>query len=324
MIHVPRLSVETGHRPAAAAAQWPSVGVVIATRARPNLVRRALASVVSQHYLGPMRVVVVVDHTAPDWSLSSSGDRPVLVLENWRRPGLIGARNAGILAVGDCEWVAFCDDDDLWAPGKLAAQVSAVLWEPGRPFGTCAAEVEYDGRRRARLLGPGPISLNAVSRGRARMLSGSGFLARHDLLIRMPHRGGIGLLAEDGPAEVADWDLLMRAARCAPLVHVDEPYVRVLWRPQTINPAGHLRALRWMTDRHPELRRPGRPAARQLAEIACWEVASGNRASGLAEARAALLTRPEPLALLALAAAAGLTRGRWLRARLRHDHLIPG
>jgi glycosyltransferase involved in cell wall biosynthesis len=270
-----------------------------------------------------MRVVIVVDHTPPDWSLSSSGDRPVLVMENWRRPGLAGARNTGVLAVGDCEWVAFCDDDDLWAPGKLAAQISAMLSEPGRPFGTCAAEVEYDGRRRARRLGPGPITLNAVSRGRGRMLSGSGFVARHDLLVRLPHRGGIGLLTEDSPAEVADWDLLMRAARCAPLVHVDEPYVRVLWRPQTVNPAGHLRALRWMTERHPELRRPGRPAARQLAEIACWEVASGNRARGLTQARAALRTRPEPLALLALAAVAGLTGQRWLQARLRHHHLIP-
>src|SRR4030095_13105530 len=47
----------------AAAAQWPSVGVVITTRARPNLVRRALASVVNQAYLGPMPGGIVGDHT---------------------------------------------------------------------------------------------------------------------------------------------------------------------------------------------------------------------------------------------------------------------
>jgi hypothetical protein len=324
VIRVPRLSVDPECLPPVTAGEWPSVGVVIATRARPNLVRRALTSVVSQNYLGPMRVVVVVDHTPPDWSLSCSGERPVLVLENWRRPGLVGARNAGALAVGDCEWVAFCDDDDMWAPGKLAAQIGAVLWQRDSPFGTCAAEVEYNGKRRARLLGAGPITLDAVSRGRARMLTSSGFLARHDMLVRSPCRGGIGLLNEDGPAEVAEWDLLMRAARCAPLVHIDEPYVRVLWRAPAINPAGQLRALRWMTQRHPELRRPGRPAARQMAEIACWEVASGNRARGLTEARASLRTRPEPLALLALAAVAGLTGGHWLRTRLRRHYLIPG
>jgi len=30
---------------------------------------------------------------------------PVLVLPNWRTPGLAGARNTGILAAGDCELV---------------------------------------------------------------------------------------------------------------------------------------------------------------------------------------------------------------------------
>ena len=87
-----------------------------------------------------MRVVIVVDHTEPEWRLSRSGTRPVLVLENWRTPGLAGARNTGIVAAGDCDWVALCDDGDTWAPGKLTAQVSAVLKDSGRPFATCAAE----------------------------------------------------------------------------------------------------------------------------------------------------------------------------------------
>ncbi len=297
-------------RSAVAAAEWPSVGVVIATRARPNLVRRALTSVLAQDYLGPMRVVVVVDHTEPDWSLSRSGTRPVLVLENWRTPGLAGARNTGVLAAGDCDWVAICDDDDTWAPGKLTAQVGAVLAEPVRPFGTCAAEVEYDGRRTARLVGTGPVTLDAVSRGLARGLTPSGFIARHDVLVRSPARGGIGLLAEDGPPDGADWDLLMRAARCAPIAHVDEPYVRVLWRPPAADAAGALKVLRWMADRHPELQTPGRPAARHLAEIACWEAVSGRRSRGLAYAQAALRCGPEPTTLLALAAVLGLVRGR--------------
>ncbi len=316
-------SPSVASRPAIGAAEWPSVGVVIATRARPNLVRRAISSILAQDYPGAMRVVVVVDHTQPDWSLSCSGTRPVLVLENWRTPGLAGARNTGILAAADCDWVALCDDDDIWTPAKLTAQIGAVLAESGRPFGTCAAEVEYDGRRTARLFGPAPVTLDAVCRGVARGLPPSGFVARHDALVRSPARGGIGLLAEDGPPGATEWDLLMRAARCAPIAHVDEAFVRVLWRPPAIDTADALRSLRWMSDRHPELRTPGRPAARHLAEIACWEAMSGHRSRGLAYAKAALRYRPEPMTLLALAAVLGLFRGRPLRARLRRHYLIP-
>ncbi len=125
--------------------EWPSVGVVIATRDRPNLLRRALASVSEQDYPGPVRVVVVYDDVQPDWRIARGGDRPVLVLENWRTPGLAGARNTGILAVGDCELVALCADDDTWAPHKLTAQVSLLRQHPEGLFATCAAEVEYDG-----------------------------------------------------------------------------------------------------------------------------------------------------------------------------------
>jgi glycosyltransferase involved in cell wall biosynthesis len=301
---------------------WPSVGVVIATRNRPNLVRRALDSVTAQDYPGPLRVVVVFDDTVPDWTLSCSGDRPVLVLENWRTTGLAGARNTGILAAADCDWVAFCDDDDTWDPAKLTAQLMAMSQRPGSQFGTCAAEVEYDGRRTARLVGRGPVTLDVVSHGRGRRLPASGFVARHDVLARSPERGGVGLLDESGPAGAAEWDLLMRAARRAPIVHLDQPLVRVLWRRPDADPTNHLKVLRWMNAHHPELREDRRHAARNLAEIACWEAAAGNRRRSLSCARAALRThRAEPLALLALAAAVGLARGRRLLGLLRHDHL---
>jgi glycosyltransferase involved in cell wall biosynthesis len=301
---------------------WPSVGVVIATRDRPNLVRRALDSVTAQDYPGPLRVLVVFDGAGPDWTLSCSGNRPVLVLENWRTTGAAGARNSGILAAADCDWVAFCDDDDTWDPGKLTAQLTAMRQRPGGQFGTCAAEVEYDGRRTARLVGHGPVTLDVVSHGRGRRLPVSGFVARHDVLSRSPERGGVGLLDESGPAGAAEWDLLMRAARRAPIVHLDRPLVRVLWRRLDADPAMQLKVLRWMNSRHAELREDRRHAARNLAEIACWEAAAGNRWRSLACARAAMRThRTEPLALLALAAAVGLARGRRLLRLLRRDHL---
>src|SRR5690242_7339483 len=100
---------------------WPSVGVVIPTRNRPAQVRQAIASVREQDYPGDVTIVVVYDGTEPDETLAD-GDR-VFVLSNDRKPGLAGARNCGILAV-QADFVAFCDDDDRWLPGKLLAQVA--------------------------------------------------------------------------------------------------------------------------------------------------------------------------------------------------------
>ena len=131
---------------------WPSVGVVIPTRNRPELVRKAIAAVRDQHYPGEVKVVVVYDQTEPDYLLASTDGTQVLVLTNWRTSGLAGARNTGILAL-DTEFVAFCDDDDQWRPDKLRRQVAALLAEPDAEFATCAIEVEYEGRTTPRLAG---------------------------------------------------------------------------------------------------------------------------------------------------------------------------
>ena len=43
--------------------------------------------------------------------------------------GLAGARNSGI-AAAQCEFVGFCDADDLWAPGKLEVHVDHLSANP--------------------------------------------------------------------------------------------------------------------------------------------------------------------------------------------------
>jgi hypothetical protein len=297
--------------------EWPAVGIVVATRKCPHLVRRALASVSEQDYPGPIRVVVVYDGVVPDWRLARGGQRPVLVLENWRTRGLAGARNTGILAAGDCEFVALCDDDVTWAPSKLTTQISAMRARPGTLFATCAVEIEYDGGRTPQLLRRTEIDVAHLTAVGARALRASGYVAHQDALATVPARGGIGLLAEHGPPGAEEWDLLMRAARRAPILHTDTPLVRVLWRPPPMDAAscaGQGTALRWMIERHPELRRH---AARVHAEIACWEAAAGNRWAAWESVAVALRTRwYEPRTARALAAATGLLAPHRLKAML--------
>ncbi len=191
---------------------WPSVGVVIPTRNRPELVRKAIAAVRAQRYPGEMKVVVVYDQTEPDYLLASTDGVPVLVLTNWRTSGLAGARNTGILAL-DTEYVAFCDDDDTWAPEKLRRQVAALLAESESEFATCAIAVEFEGRTTPRLAHCSRVTVDDLARSRMAMLHSSSFLIRRAALAE----DGIGLVAEDAPgSQNEDWDLLLRAARRAP------------------------------------------------------------------------------------------------------------
>jgi glycosyltransferase involved in cell wall biosynthesis len=286
----------------------PSVGVVIPTRQRPELLRRAVDSVLAQEYPGALRVVVVYDGTEPDEDLTRDGDRSVAVTVNRRTPGLAGARNTGILALDGVDLVAFCDDDDRWLPGKLAAQVAALAGHPGAEFVTAGIEVEYDGAVHPRLAGAEVVVHEDLLRSRMAMLHASTFLVRRAALA---DAGRIGLVAEDAPgSQNEDYDLLLRAARRRPITHVDRPLVRVLWGRTSYFAHQYetkIASLRWMLDRHPELAgcRPG--AARIYGQLACWHAAAGERRQALGWAGRALRHRwREPRAAIALAAAAHL------------------
>ncbi|BBH66122.1 glycosyl transferase [Actinoplanes sp. OR16] len=287
---------------------WPSVGVVIPTRNRPELVRRAIAAVREQRYPGDIRIVVVYDQTEPDYLLANTDGVPVLVLTNWRTSGLAGARNTGLLAL-DTELVAFCDDDDRWLPDKLRRQVAALLADPDAEFATCAIEVEYEGRTTARLAGRSRVTVDDLARSRMAMLHSSSFLIRRDALAE----DAVGLVAEDAPgSQNEDWDLLLRAARRAPIVHLDEPLVQVLWGRTShyaYEYATKISSLRWMMRRHPEISgcRPG--AARVYGQLACWSAATGNRSQAWRYSKEAVRQNwREPRTAIALAAMTGAVK----------------
>ena len=287
---------------------WPSVGVVIPTRNRPQLVGKAIAAVREQRYPGALKIVVVYDQTEPDPLLASTGSVPIMVLNNRRTSGLAGARNTGILAL-DTDYVAFCDDDDQWTPDKLRRQMAALLAEPDAEMATCAIEVEYEGRTTPRLAGRSRVTVDELARSRMAMLHSSSFLIRREALAE----SAIGLVAEDAPgSQNEDWDLLLRAARRAPIVHLDEPLVRVLWGRTShyaYEYATKISSLRWMMQRHPEISgcRPG--AARVYGQLACWSAATGNRSQAWQFSKEAVRANwKEPRTAIALAAMTGAVK----------------
>ena len=102
------------------------VSVVIPTRDRIASLRLTLASVLRQDDVD-LEVVVVDDGSSVGISeaVSAVADPRVRSARHDRPRGPNAARNTGA-AEASGRWIAFIDDDDLWAPDKLAAQLGAA------------------------------------------------------------------------------------------------------------------------------------------------------------------------------------------------------
>ena len=102
------------------------VSVVIPTRDRPELLALTLRSVLWQQEV-ELEVLVVDDGAEP--GTQALLERPsgcARSTDAQHGPtGVSGARNSGIAAARG-NWIAFLDDDDLWAPDKLSAQLAAA------------------------------------------------------------------------------------------------------------------------------------------------------------------------------------------------------
>ncbi|GGS90575.1 hypothetical protein GCM10010156_56160 [Planobispora rosea] len=306
----------------------PSVGVVIPTRGhRPRQLRAAVRAALAQDYPGPVEIVVVVDGADPAPVIEQVADllagramalrstatpeRGVRVLGNRLAPGLPGARNTGIAALGT-DLVAFCDDDDQWLSGKLAAQVAALSAEPAAEFASCAIEVEYGSRRIPRRAGTRRVTHRHLVRSRMAMVHSSTFLFR---------RGALWVDESAPGGQNEDWDLALRAAGRHPIVHVDRPLVRVCWGGSTYAThwADRIAGLEWMIARHPELVRDPRGAARIYGQLAFHHAALGRRREAGRWAWRAFASRHgEPRVPIALAVALGLISARAVLSRLHH------
>lgn len=108
----------------------PILSVVIPTRNRAYLVAEAIESALNQRP-GEIEVIVVDDGSTDDTArvvTEKFGSR-VRLLRMPERRGVGAARNAGLHEVRG-ELVAFLDDDDIWLPGKLDAELNALAGFP--------------------------------------------------------------------------------------------------------------------------------------------------------------------------------------------------
>jgi glycosyltransferase involved in cell wall biosynthesis len=291
---------------------WPAVTAVVPTHDRPELMRAAVRSILAQDYPGELDVIVVFDRAEPDESLRALSDsRRVEVMPNTRTPGLAGGRNTGILAA-DGEWVAFCDDDDEWEPHKLTAQVEALREEPDAVFASTSMTIDYDGALTTRLAGTERVTHAQLVRSRMAMLHSSSFLVRRDALL-----DDLGLVSEEIPQSMnEDWDILLRASRLHPIVHVDEPLVRIRWGATSffaqkwqVRNSSQL----WLLEHHPEILRDRVAAGHAYGKLAFGSAALGQRRDGWSYLRRSLKANwREPRAYLTVPVLLGIVRWQWI------------
>lgn len=288
-----------------------SVSVVIATRDRPELLRRAIDGIAAQRHDAEIEIIVVFDRSEPDRSLEDDDRCRVVVTSNDRTPGLAGARNSGIDKAANA-WIAFCDDDDQWLPGKLQAQFEALAAEPEARAACTGILIRYRGVDTPRLPDPDRLGFDDFLRDRMTEVHPSSWLVERETLVDR-----IGLVDEEIPGSYAeDYDLMLRTARVCPIAVAPQPLVRVWWhgasyffeRWRTID-----EALDHLVDKYPEFARHPDGLARIRGQQAVARAAMGRRLQALATVVEILRLRPaEKRWPLALAVVAGLPAERAL------------
>jgi len=262
---------------------YPAVMVVVPTHDRPELLRETIASIIEQDYPGDVEIVVVFDRSTPDLSLERRTEtRAVRVVENTRSAGLPGARNTGIALCGAAEFVAFCDDDDIWLPGKLVAQVRHLQDHPYVVLCTTGIVIDYDGILSNRPSPSDELTALSLVHNRTTEAHPSTFVFRQAALALV---GDVDEKIPGGYSE--DYDLLLRTAAQGKIACLVQPLARVRWG-RTSYFANRWRmivdAQRYLIGKHPAFTQHPRAEARLRGQIAFALAALGDREGALREA----------------------------------------
>lgn len=199
----------------------PRVSVVVAAYQQPALLNEALASVAAQHFES-LEVLVVDDGSGAAFTRQYRLPPGAQLLTHPIRRGIAAAtRNTGLRAARG-EYVTFLDQDDLYLPQKIAAQVALLDAHPdaGLAF-THYQRVHADATPLARQDKPRHARGDVLRRMVRRNLihCPSQVMIRRSLLARL---GGF----DETIRGAADWDMWLRCAAETKMVSDPQPLVR--------------------------------------------------------------------------------------------------
>jgi len=206
----------------------PEVSVVIPTKDRWRLLSgTALPAALGQEDV-ELEVVVVddgsTDETSGELAALSATDPRLRVLRHEVSRGVSAARNAGLQGARG-EWVAFLDDDDLWSPRKLRAQLEAARAQDASFAYAGAVALDELGRVLYTYYFPEPAELATQLLRSAVIPAGASNVVVRTELVR--DLGGF----DERLFHLEDWDLWIRLAAVGRAAAVREVLVGVLFHP---------------------------------------------------------------------------------------------
>ena len=202
-------------------------GIICTAGGRPAMLRDAVRAMARQEFEGGLEVLVVFDHVPID-DLTDLRLPPrvrLRTLANDGPRGLAAGRNCGVRHARG-RFVAFCDDDDVWEPDKLRAQLAALQRCPEATAVAGGIAIVTPSGMVHRT--PPPLAtFQDFLRSRVTEIHPSALLCRREDLL--PH-GRVGPVDEHLPHGYGeDYDLLLRASRVGPVISVAQTVLTVRW-----------------------------------------------------------------------------------------------
>jgi glycosyltransferase involved in cell wall biosynthesis len=200
-----------------------ALSVVIPAYNRSGVIGAAIRSVLQQQLPAAdwsYEIIVVDDGSSDDLDAALQPfDEHVRLLRHKQNAGAAAARNTGVQAA-ESEFIAFLDSDDIWLPGKLFRQVSAMQQFGWDASCTAFVLVEADGRE---VVAP-DIPTKALSL--AELVWGCVVSPGSTLLCRRTLFAKVGLF-DTALKRLEDWDWLLRLVRVASFGFLAEPLARI-------------------------------------------------------------------------------------------------
>jgi len=197
-----------------------NVSVIIPCRGRSAELIRCIDSIIMAGS-AVQEIIIVDDFSSEPLSrvIDQAYDRRITHLRSEQHIGASAARNMGIQRATS-DFVAFCDSDDVWLPGRLEKALS-LLAEHENVVAVCSTYLLIEGDEVA---WHPPGRARALSYIDRRLISRRNIVGTPTLTVRRSSLTKISGFDESLP-RFQDWDLAMRLCTLGEIAMLSEPLV---------------------------------------------------------------------------------------------------